>query len=47
MGVVHEDILMLNGNHQTMCRFAKGDPRFDTAWWYIKKAANGRSALRR
>ncbi len=47
MGLVHEDILMLGGNHSTMCKFEVGDPRFDTAWWYIKRAAEGPSALRR
>jgi len=47
IGVVHEDVLMLGGNHSSMCKFEPGDPRFDTAWWSIKKAAEGPSALRR
>ncbi|KAK3383209.1 Alpha/Beta hydrolase protein [Lasiosphaeria ovina] len=32
VGLVHEDVLMLGGDHSSMCKFAKGDPRFDTVW---------------
>ncbi|KAK0734064.1 hypothetical protein B0T26DRAFT_797979 [Lasiosphaeria miniovina] len=47
VGLVHEDVLMLGGDHSSMCKFAKGDPRFDTVWWYIQKAAEGPPAARR
>lgn len=38
---------MLGGDHSSMCKFVDGDPRFDTVWWYIKRAAEGPAALRR
>ncbi|KAK0702415.1 Alpha/Beta hydrolase protein [Lasiosphaeris hirsuta] len=47
MGVLHEDVLMLSGNHSSMCKFTPGDPRFNTVWWSIRKATEGPPAIRR
>ncbi|KAK0716522.1 Alpha/Beta hydrolase protein [Apiosordaria backusii] len=41
MGIAHEDIMMLGGNHSSMCKFFQDDPRFDTVWMAIESAAKG------
>ncbi|KXX73725.1 Protein SERAC1 [Madurella mycetomatis] len=46
MGLAHEDILMLGGTHTSMCKFSQGDPRFDSVWRYIDRAAKGPPSLR-
>lgn len=39
MGIPHEDIMPLDGDHGSMCRFSQNDPRFDKVWMTIRKAA--------
>jgi len=41
MGFPHEDKLMLGGTHSSMCKFTRGDPRFNTVWRSIRRAAAG------
>ncbi|KAK5658169.1 hypothetical protein OQA88_2142 [Cercophora sp. LCS_1] len=41
MGIAHEDIMMLGGNHSSMCKFAEKDPRFEAVSRSIQSAAKG------
>jgi len=42
MGEPHEDIMMMGGDHQSMCTFSgNGDPRFETVWRFIQRVSNG------
>jgi hypothetical protein len=46
MGMPHEQTMMLGGDHNSMCKFYKGDPRFETVWMSIQTAAKGPPARR-
>ncbi|RYP18169.1 hypothetical protein DL765_004095 [Monosporascus sp. GIB2] len=41
MGFPHEDRLMLGGTHSSMCKFTRSDPRFNSVWKHIQRAAVG------
>lgn len=41
MGIAHEDIMMLGGDHSSMCKFSEKDPRFETVVRSIQSAAKG------
>ncbi len=41
MGLPHEHDVMMNGTHSTMCKFGRGDRRFDRAWKAIRRTAKG------
>ena len=43
MGLPHEEVMPLGGDHQAMCRFVgPGDPRFNPVWRAIRRASKGR-----
>lgn len=43
MGLPHEEVMPLGGDHRAMCRFVgKGDPRFNPVWRAIRRASKGR-----
>ncbi|KAK4140980.1 Alpha/Beta hydrolase protein [Dichotomopilus funicola] len=39
MGLPNEEVMMLGGNHQAICRFGVGDRRFDPVWRAIRRSA--------
>ena len=41
MDLANEDSAMMGGTHVTMCKFGRGDPRFDDVWRSIRRAAKG------
>ncbi|KAK4450537.1 protein SERAC1 [Podospora aff. communis PSN243] len=47
MGMPHEQTMMLAGDHNSMCKLSRGDPRFDTVWMAVRTAAKGPPAARR
>ncbi|KAK3317792.1 Alpha/Beta hydrolase protein [Cercophora scortea] len=42
MGLNHEESMMLGGTHSSMCKFKRGDRRFDPVWRAIRRASKGR-----
>ncbi|KAK3689030.1 Alpha/Beta hydrolase protein, partial [Podospora appendiculata] len=40
MELAHEEAVIISGNHSTMCKFARDDPRFDTVWKAIKRVSH-------
>ncbi|KAK0703654.1 hypothetical protein B0T26DRAFT_657939 [Lasiosphaeria miniovina] len=38
----NEEANMMSGDHSAMCKFAKGDRRFDRVWRTIKRVSRGR-----
>ncbi|KAK4163085.1 hypothetical protein QBC43DRAFT_213880, partial [Cladorrhinum sp. PSN259] len=43
MGLPHEEVMMLGGDHSAMCKFTgKGGPRFNPLWRAIRRASKGR-----
>lgn len=47
MGMAHEETVMLGGDHSGMCKFWRGDPRFETVWRRVLVASNGHQTARR
>ncbi|KAK4199522.1 protein SERAC1 [Triangularia verruculosa] len=44
MGLPHEEVMMLGGDHSAMCKFTgKTDPRFNPVWRAIRRASKGRA----
>ncbi|KAK4186018.1 protein SERAC1 [Podospora australis] len=41
LGLAHEDIMMLGGDHSSMCKFFRDDPRFESVWRAIERAVEG------
>ncbi|KAL8387008.1 hypothetical protein RB595_010227 [Gaeumannomyces hyphopodioides] len=41
MGLPNEDDIMMNGTHSTICKFGKGDRRFNSAWRAIRRMEKG------
>ncbi|CZR62802.1 uncharacterized protein PAC_12699 [Phialocephala subalpina] len=41
MELAHEEVMMLSGNHLSLCKFTAGDKRFDAVCRRIKRAARG------
>ncbi|KAL8354938.1 hypothetical protein RB601_000633 [Gaeumannomyces tritici] len=41
MGLPNEEDVMMNGDHSTICKFGKGDRRFNSAWRAIKRMEKG------
>ncbi|KAK3317309.1 Alpha/Beta hydrolase protein [Cercophora scortea] len=41
MELAHEEAVIIAGNHSTMCKFSRDDPRFDTVWKAIKRVSHG------
>ncbi|CAI4218402.1 unnamed protein product [Parascedosporium putredinis] len=41
MGLPNEDDIMISGTHRSMCRFERGDKRFDAVWRAIRRASRG------
>lgn len=46
MGFAHEEVMMLGGDHSSMCKFSRGDPRFETVCMFIRSAAKSPPAFR-
>ncbi|KAK3689559.1 hypothetical protein B0T22DRAFT_514097 [Podospora appendiculata] len=42
MGLDYEESMMLGGTHSSMCKFKRGDRRFDPVWRAIRRASKGR-----
>ncbi|KAK3988895.1 protein SERAC1 [Cladorrhinum sp. PSN332] len=38
MGIPHEKTMMMGGDHSSMCKFSRDDPRFDKVWMAIQSA---------
>ncbi|KAK4203134.1 hypothetical protein QBC40DRAFT_167527 [Triangularia verruculosa] len=41
MGMPHENIMVLGGDHSSMCKFLHNDSRFQAVWKAIQSAAKG------
>lgn len=41
MELAHEEVMMLSGNHSTLCKFETADKRFEVVWRRIRRAAKG------
>ncbi|RYP59387.1 hypothetical protein DL769_008562 [Monosporascus sp. CRB-8-3] len=41
MELAHEEVMMLGGNHSTLCKFGTDDKRFEAVWRRIRRAARG------